>query len=87
MAERRKGDADYLAAARVVGFYTLTSLIALSVAADTFGRLFFNATYQTDSSIFIPLVTAWTALMGLETASLLRQRLNGKDDDDAPPRS
>ena len=85
MAERREGDEDYLATARIVGLYTLTGLIAFTILVDAIGRLVINPEYHTDASIFIPLVGAWTGLMGLETASILRRRMNGhtKDKEDA----
>lgn len=82
VAERRKGDADLLATARIVGLYTLTGLIAFTILVDAGGRLLIDPTYRTDSSIFLPLVAAWTGLMGLETAHLLRQRRNGHTEDD-----
>lgn len=83
MAERRKGDADLLATARVVGLYTLTALIAFTIAFDAVVRGLVDPNYRTDAAIFLPLVTAWTGLMGLETAHLLRQRQNGSKDE--PP--
>jgi hypothetical protein len=73
----RKGDAELLATARIVGLYTLTALIAFTIIVDAVGRLMINPTYRTDSAIFLPLVAAWTGLMGLETAHLLRERRNG----------
>jgi LPXTG-motif cell wall-anchored protein len=80
--ERRKGDADLLATARVIGLYTLTALIAFTVVFDQIGRMTVATYTGTDSAIFMPLVGAWTALMGIETASLLRQRRNGHNEDD-----
>ena len=82
MPERRKGDADLLATARVIGLYTLTALIAFTVMFDQIGRMTVSSYTGTDSAIFMPLVAAWTGLMGLETAHLLRQRRNGHTEDD-----
>lgn len=82
MPERRKGDADLIASARVIGLYTLTVLIAFTIVVDAAGRLFIDPAYRTDASIFLPLVAAWTSLMGLETAHLLRRRLNGHNEDE-----
>ena len=83
VAERRKGDADVLDTARLVGLYTLTALIAFTILFDAVVRgLGANPDYQTDSSIFLPLVAAWTGLMGLQAAHELRQRRNGHNEDD-----
>lgn len=77
----RKGDAELLNTAKVVGLYTLTGLIAFTIVFDALVRGLINPGYRTDSAIFLPLVAAWTGLMGLETATLIRSRRNGNGTD------
>lgn len=87
MARRTQDDA-YLNVARLAGFITLTLLIAGTAAADVLGRLLYDPSFHVSEVIFASMLTAWTALLGIESISALRTLRNGKshdreDDDDA----
>jgi hypothetical protein len=80
-----KDDRDLLVTARLAALGTATVLIAFTVVVDSLGRLLIDATFHVSEVIFGSLLAAWTTLLGLESASLVRAiRRNGNNDKGRP---
>jgi O-antigen/teichoic acid export membrane protein len=59
---------------RLASFVVISSLLILTVTADTLGRLFFNPNFHSDSTIVLALIGA---IAGYSTVEVLAQ-MQGK---------